>query len=117
VSIDQYLKELKAQGVDIFLHENGIDLGFRAKPGVMNDQIKTKISGLKPDIVEFLKNQEKLQHIVRSHKKEKFSLSAAQKRLWLQEQFHGVPNNLAGAIRLKGTLDIAALKQSFMGIV
>jgi amino acid adenylation domain-containing protein len=117
VSIDQYLKELKAQGVDIFLHENGKDLGFRAKPGVMNDQIKTKISGLKPDIVEFLKNQEKLQHIVRSHKKEKFPLSAAQKRLWLQEQFHGVLNNLAGALRLKGTLDIAALKQSFMGIV
>ncbi len=115
--IDQFLQELKTLGIELFLHENGKDLGFRAKQGVMNDQIKARISDLKSDIVERLKHREKNQQIVRSPEKERFPLSAAQKRLWLQEQFHGAPNNLAGAIRLKGKLDIAALKQSFSGIV
>lgn len=115
--IDQYLQELETLGIELFLHENGKDLGFRAKKGVMNDQIKARVSDLKSEIVDFLKHREKNRQIVRLPEKEKFPLSAAQKRLWLQEQFLGAPNNLAGAIRLKGKLDIAALKQSFSGIV
>jgi len=116
MNIKDYLNQLKTQGIELDLHANGEDLTFRAKPGSLTSTIKARIGQLKPQIVQFLTETAGQDGIARCEQTDQWRLSAAQNRLWLQEQFHGAPNNLAGAVRLQGQLDMDRLEQALVGI-
>jgi hypothetical protein len=116
MNIKDYLNQLKTQGIELDLHANGEDLTFRAKPGSLTSTIKARIGQLKPQIVQFLTETAGQDGIARCEQTDQWRLSAAQNRLWLQEQFHGAPNNLAGAVRLQGQLDMDRLEHALVGI-
>jgi len=117
VNIVQWLEKLKAAGVELSLHSNGQDLSFRATKAALTPEIRTEIVARKAELIEYFQLLPANEKISRSDKTEKFCLSAAQQRLWFQEQFNGAPNNLAGAVRLQGLLSVDALETSLQGIV
>ena len=117
VNIAHYLDELKAQGIELSLHANGQDLSFRAKPGSLTTDIKAEIRAHKTQIVDHLIEAAGFDGIRRTTKTEKFCLSAPQNRLWLQAQFDGAPNNLTGAVRLTGALDVNRLQAALHALV
>jgi len=117
VSVIDYLQHLNSLGIELSLHANGQDLSFRAVPSALTAQLRQDITRRKTEIVDFLKLRLETQDIKRSAKNEKFRLSTAQQRLWFQEQFHGTPNNLSGAVRLRGPLVAEALEAALQGVV
>lgn len=111
------LEELKQAGIELARHANGKDLSFRAPRGALTPQIKARIAAFKEDLISYLPETQSIDGIAIAQGNGPYQLSAAQTRLWLQEQFDGTPNNLAGAVRLRGSLDTDRLEQSLMGIV
>jgi len=107
VSTEEYLQQLLAQGIEITLHENGRDLRFRARPGSVTPEFRTQLAARKEAIISHLANAAR--GLCRGGDTSGLRLSAAQRRLWIQDQLGGAPNNLAGAVRLRGPLDVAAM--------
>ena len=117
MNIAQWLESLKDSGVELSLHLNGQDLSFRATQAALTPQVRSEIIARKAELIDYFKKSLASQEIKRSEKTDTFCLSAAQQRLWFQEQFNGAPNNLAGAVRLQGPLSVDALEGSLQGII
>lgn len=117
MNIVQWLESLKNLGVELSLHSNGQDLSFRATKAALTPEIRNEILARKIELIEYFQRLVANEKINRSDKTEKFCLSAAQQRLWFQEQLNGAPNNLAGAVRLQGPLAVDALEAALQGIV
>ena len=117
MNIAHWLEDLKKSGVELSLHSNGQDLSFKATKAALTPEIRREIVARKPELIKYFQQVGASEKINRSDKTEKFRLSAAQQRLWFQEQLNGAPNNLAGSVRLQGSLAVDALESSLQGIV
>lgn len=121
-TIDEFLSDLYS--LDVKLWIDGERLRCNAPEEVLTPDLYAEISDRKPEIITFLKaanlasnvNSGAIQPVLRE---ENLPLSFAQRRLWFLDQIEpGNPfYNIPGAVRLKGSLNIAALKQSFHEIV
>lgn len=110
----EYLQQLLDQGIELTLHENGSDLRFRARPGAVTAEIRAGVVARKASIVRHLVDAARV--IERGAQAGGLGLTHAQRRLWLQEQLGGAPNNLAGAVRLRGLLDIDRLRAALVAL-
>jgi myxalamid-type nonribosomal peptide synthetase MxaA len=120
-TIDEFLTFLAQQDVKLWLE--GDRLCCDAPEKVLTSSLSSQLAERKQEIVTFLdrvdlatKSRQTITPVTRT---ENIPLSFAQQRLWFLDQMEsGNPfYNLAGAVRLEGSLDIAAFEQSFKEIV
>ena len=120
-TINEFLTSLSQQDVKLWLE--GDRLCCDAPEEVLTSSLSSQLAQRKPEIIAFL-NQVDLgaksrQIITPIARTENIPLSFAQQRLWFLDQME--PENpfynLAAILRLKGSLDLAALEQSFNEIV
>ncbi|WP_035057026.1 non-ribosomal peptide synthetase [Andreprevotia chitinilytica] len=99
--------------LQIHLNLDGDKLILNALPGVVTDEIRADLRLHKAALIDHLRQ---LQDALSS---DRTPLSYAQQRLWFLDRFEpgSATYNTAVALRLRGQLDIAALKAAFAGIV
>lgn len=121
-TIDEFLSDLYRLDVKLWVESDR--LRCNAPEEVLTPDLGAQISERKAEIIAFL-NQANLASNTTSQAIQPVSraadlpLSFAQQRLWFLDQMEpGNPlYNLPGAVRLKGSLNVAALEQSFNEIV
>ncbi|VEP18728.1 Non-ribosomal peptide synthase [Hyella patelloides LEGE 07179] len=120
-TIDEFLTSLSQQDVKLWLENDR--LCCDAPEEVLTSSLSSQLAERKQEIIAFLnrvdlatKSRQTITPVART---ENIPLSFAQQRLWFLDQMEpGNPlYNLAGAVRLEGSLDIAAFEQSFNEIV
>ncbi len=120
--LSEFLSYLRSLDVRLWLE--GDRLRFSAPPGVMTPELTQQLVERKPEIMSFLArvgqmSQAAAPAIVRLSRNEPLPLSYAQERLWVFDRLN--PNspvyNIAGAVRLKGRLDLSALERSCNEII
>ena len=119
-TIDEFLTSLSQQDVKLWLE--GDSLCCDAPEEVLTSSLSSQLAERKPEIIAFLNRvnlASKSRQTISLDRTENIPLSFAQQRLWFLDQMEpGNPlYNIAGAVRLKGSLDIAAFEQSFNEIV
>ncbi len=103
---------------DASIAADGDQLRLNAPTGVVTPALREALAACKPELLALL----------RAHPQGapwameagwRAPLSFAQRRLWMLERLHGpsAAYNLAGAMRLHGALDVAALEHAFGEIV
>lgn len=129
-TIDQFLAYLYSLDVKLWVEGvseaplEAVRLRCNAPDQVLTPTLSTEIAQRKAEIIAFL-NQANLvstsqpQTIPPASRAGNLPLSFAQQRLWFLDQMEpGNPlYNLPGAVRLKGSLNVAALEESFNEIV
>lgn len=121
-TIDEFLSYLYRQDVQLWVESDC--LRCNAPEEVLTPELGAQISEHKAEIIDFL-NQTNLSLNITSQSIQPVSrsgilpLSFAQQRLWFLDQMEpGNPlYNIPGALRLKGSLNVTALEQSFNEIV
>ena len=121
-TIDDFLSYLYRQDVQLWVESDR--LRCNAPEEVLTPELGAQISERKAEIIDFL-NQANLSSNITSQSIQPVSrsgilpLSFAQQRLWFLDQMEpGNPlYNIPGALRLKGSLNVTALEQSFNEIV
>lgn len=130
-TIDDFLSYLYRQDVKLWVENVSgtpraeVRLRCNAPEEVLTPDLSAQISERKAEIIAFLNqanltskttSQQSIQPIPRTGN---IPLSFAQQRLWFFDQMEpGNPlYNLPGALRLRGSLNVAALEQSFNEIV
>ncbi|MEG4407807.1 amino acid adenylation domain-containing protein [Microcoleus sp. MON2_D5] len=122
VDLVEFLSYLRTLDINIFVE--GEILRCNAPEGIITPELRAEISQRKAEIVLFLKAANRtssLTHtpIVSMGREGNLPLSFAQQRLWFLDQL--VPNNpfynVPAALRLTGSLNFAALQQTFNEIV
>lgn len=121
-SIDALMSRLRELNVKLWL--DGDQLGCRAPKGVMNAELAAELSAHKADILRYLRQAEastasQQNHIPAAPRNQLLPLSFGQQRLWFLEQLEGpsATYNMPLAMRLEGTLDVAALEKALSEIV
>jgi amino acid adenylation domain-containing protein len=120
-TIDEFLISLAERDVKLWLE--GDRLCCDAPEAVLTSSLSSQLTERKPEIIAFLNRvnlaSKSRQAIVPVTRTGNLPLSFAQQRLWFLDRMQpGNPlYNLPGAVRLKGSLDVAALKRSFNEIV
>ncbi|MBE9224525.1 amino acid adenylation domain-containing protein [Phormidium sp. LEGE 05292] len=118
-TIDEFLSYLYS--LDVKLWIDGERLRCNAPEEVLTSNLGAEISDRKSEIIAFLKiaNLSSNAAIQPISREGNLPLSFAQQRLWFLDRINpGNPfYNIPGAVHLKGSLNIAALKQSFNEIV
>lgn len=122
MSITGFLAEL--QKLDIRLWLEAGRLRYNAPEGVLTEELRTEILVHRQEIIDFLntiqKNQTDREHSIKpASRSGKLPLSYAQKWLWLysQRESGSFAYNIPAALRLKGRLNISALKASINEII
>mgnify|MGYP005837764035 CR=1 FL=1 len=129
-TIDEFLSYLYSLDVKLWVESvsgvplQKVRLRCNAPEEVLTPDLSAQISDRKAEIIAFL-NQANLasnttsQAISPVSREGNLPLSFAQQRLWFLDQLEpGNPfYNVPGAVRLKGSLNVAALEQSFNEIV
>ncbi|MEG4941779.1 amino acid adenylation domain-containing protein [Microcoleus sp. F4-D5] len=122
VELVEFLSYLRSLDINIFVE--GSRLRCNAPEGIITPELRAEISQKKPEIVSFLKAANRTSSftpapIVPMGRDGNLPLSFAQQRLWFLDQL--VPNNpfynVPAALRLTGSLNFAALQQTFNEIV
>ncbi|MEO1004642.1 MAG: amino acid adenylation domain-containing protein [Cyanobacteria bacterium J06638_38] len=120
-TIDKFLTDLSNLDVKLWLEDDL--LCCDAPEEVLTSSLSSQLAERKAEIIAFLnrvdlaaKSRQTITPIARTGN---LPLSFAQQRLWFLDQMEpGNPlYNLPGAVRLKGSLDIAAFERSFNEIV
>ena len=120
-TIDEFLTLLSQQDVKLWLENDR--LCCDAPEEVLTSSLSSQLAERKPEIIAFLnrvdlsaKSRQTITPVART---ENIPLSFAQQRLWFLDQIEpeNPLYNLAGVVRLEGSLDIAAFEQSFNEIV
>ncbi|MDI1278800.1 condensation domain-containing protein, partial [Methylobacter sp.] len=121
-SIDALMSRLRELNIKLWL--DGDQLGCRAPKGVMNAELASELSAHKTDILRYLHQAEastasQQSHIPLAPRNQLLPLSFGQQRLWFLEQLEGpsATYNMPLAMRLEGTLDVAALEQALSEII
>ena len=118
----EFLSYLRSLDINIFVE--GARLRCNAPEGILTPELRAEISQKKAEIISFLKAANRTSSftptpIVPMGRDGNLPLSFAQQRLWFLDQL--VPNNpfynVPAALRLTGSLNIAALQQTFNEIV
>ncbi|MEG4814071.1 amino acid adenylation domain-containing protein [Microcoleus sp. K5-D4] len=122
VELVEFLSYLRSLDINIFVE--GSRLRCNAPEGIITPQLRAEISHKKAEIISFLKAANRTSSftptpIVPVGRDGNLPLSFAQQRLWFLDQL--VPNNpfynVPAALRLTGSLNFAALQQTFNEIV
>ena len=122
VELVEFLSYLRSLDINIFVE--GEILRCNAPEGILTPELRAEISQKKAKIVSFLKAANRTSSftptpIVPRGRDGNLPLSFAQQRLWFLDQL--VPNNpfynVPAALRLTGSLNFAALQQTFNEIV
>jgi amino acid adenylation domain-containing protein len=121
-TIDKFLSYLYRLDVNLWIE--GGRLRCNGPDQVLTPDLSAQISERKAEIIAFL-NQANLastlssQAITPVSREGNLPLSFAQQRLWFLDQMEPGNSlyNIPGAVRLKGSLNVAALEQSFNEIV
>jgi surfactin family lipopeptide synthetase A len=114
--INHLLATLRERGVQIWL--DGQDLRYRSPAGALTPELLLELSQQKLAIIDFLKNNQKTMADQASFhlrpRSSKLPLSFAQERLWFLDRFEpdSAVYNIPLGLRLKGPLDVIALRDS-----
>jgi len=118
-----FIDQLKRLGVELWL-ENGEELCFRAKKGVMTGEIKQNLRERKPEIIQILARGSQIRQQAReaiqpAPPDQRVYPSFAQERLWFVEALD--PGSLVYLIpesrRMRGPLDAAVLARALRAMV
>ncbi|MEH2324932.1 MAG: amino acid adenylation domain-containing protein [Nostoc sp.] len=118
----ELLSYLRSLDIKIFI--DGEKFRCNAPEGTLTLEVRAAIQERKAEIIEFLKatnrtNKQSFRPLVPISRSENLPLSFAQQRLWFLDQL--IPNNpfynIPVALHLTGSLNKAALEQSFNEIV
>ncbi|MEH1870992.1 MAG: amino acid adenylation domain-containing protein [Nostoc sp.] len=118
----ELLSYLRSLDIQIFI--DGENFLCNAPKGTLTLELREEIQQKKAEIIEFLKatnrtNNQSFRPLVPISRSENLPLSFAQQRLWFLDQL--IPNNpfynIPVALHLTGSLNKAALEQSFNEIV
>ncbi|BAY78313.1 McnE protein [Nostoc linckia NIES-25] len=122
MKVVEFLSYLNSLDIKIWLEED--KLRYQSPKGAMTAEIKEKIGAIKPEILTFLKETKTASSsgelaIVPVSRKEDLPLSFAQQRLWFLQQLSpdSQSYNMLEALRLNGSLNIAALEQSLSELI
>ncbi|MFN6572321.1 amino acid adenylation domain-containing protein [Dendronalium sp. ChiSLP03b] len=122
MKVVEFLSYLNSLDIKIWLEED--KLRYQSPKGAMTAEIKEKIGTIKPEILAFLKETKTASSsgelaIVPVSRKEDLPLSFAQQRLWFLQQLSpdSQSYNMLEALRLNGSLNIAALEQSLSELI
>src|SRR4028119_1443147 len=122
VELVEFLSYLRSLDINIFVE--GEILRCNAPEGIITPELRSEISQKKAEIISFLKAANRTSSftptpIVPMGREGNQPLSFAQQRLWFLDQL--IPNNpfynIPAAVRLSGSLNLAALEQTFNEIV
>jgi len=112
------------RGLDVRLWVEGDRLRYSAPPGAVTEPVRELLKERKAEVVGLLKEMNggpalALARDPRSPREPEAPLSHAQQRLWFMEQMEPGTGafNIAGAMRVTGPLNVAALAASLNGIV
>ena len=115
------------QNLDVKLWIEQEQLRYRSPKGVMTPELKQNIVDQKTEILELLREAQKIQKsnelslppIQPRTQSEQLPLSWAQERLWFLNQLEGssATYNMPGAVRITGNLELNALQQALSEIV
>jgi len=130
LNIVEFLSYLRSLDINVFLESvSGADteelrLRCNAPEGTLTPELRAEISQRKAEIISFLRTANSTKNttcipLVSISRDGNIPLSFAQQRLWFIDQL--VPNNsfynVPAALRLLGSLNLAALEQTFNKIV
>jgi len=121
-SMIELLNDLRSKNVALSL--DGDALKCSAPAGVLTGPLREELGARKPEIVAFLRASREAarggeQGIPRVDRSGPLPLSLAQQRLWFLDQLDpGSPvYNIGVPLRMRGTLDVAALERTLFQIV
>jgi len=123
IAVKDLLAQLKAANVKLWV-ENG-RLQSKAPAGAITPFLRSQIKFHKETIIQLIQETQKkaaktaTPSIPKIASQDSYALSHAQRRLWVLEQMGTAENayNLPAAIRVEGTLNIAALEQALTQLV
>ncbi|MCG8313828.1 MAG: amino acid adenylation domain-containing protein [Pseudomonadales bacterium] len=119
MSVVELLSSLAKKDIRLWLE--GENLRFSAPEGAFTPEIRDQIIAAKPEIIEFLKQAQKLKKkgIDKAPRDGAIPVSFSQQRLWLLDQIN--PNdttyNIPAAFRIKGQIDPKLLESAFASLV
>ena len=120
--LDSILTKLSANGIKLWCNNN--QLNYSAPKGALNADLKKIIIENKKELIEKilfskLENNKSLSVILAADREKPLPLSFAQERLWFLDHYEEQNSayHLPGLIDLQGTLNTAALQQTFHTII
>ncbi|PSM49381.1 non-ribosomal peptide synthetase [Chroococcidiopsis sp. CCALA 051] len=116
MNIDEFLSYCRSLDVKIWL--DGERLRYSAPSGTLTPELLAEMRSRKAEILKCLHTTQ-IQPICPAARNGDLPLSFAQQRIWFLEQMgdKSAVYNLAGALKIEGTLDVAALEQSLREII
>ncbi|MDX1695322.1 MAG: condensation domain-containing protein, partial [Ketobacteraceae bacterium] len=119
MSVVELLSSLAKKDIRLWLE--GENLRFSAPEGAFTPEIRDQIVAAKPQIIEFLKQAQKLRKkgIEAADREGKIPVSYSQQRLWLLNQINpgDTTYNIPAAFRIRGNIDPALLEKAFAALV
>lgn len=115
--IDDFVSQLKAMGIKLWVEGEG--LRYKAPKGVATPEILKKMSERKEEIIKHLKLADAINifyaPIEKSEHKDYYTLSAAQKRMFILHQIDkdSTAYNITQVLRIKGNFD----KERFAAVI
>ncbi|BCL39535.1 non-ribosomal peptide synthetase [Nostoc sp. MS1] len=117
MNLVEFLSYLNSLDIKLWLEED--KLRYQSPKGAMTTEIKQEIAARKTEIITFFQKAKTSANSVESaitpiSREENLPLSFAQARLWFLYKLEGATAtyNMTGALALKGSLNVDALKQA-----
>jgi len=113
----ELIKKLNELGVQLTAKDN--DLKIKAPKGVLTSELISQIKEEKANLLAIILSSSDSSKIQLSEIKDYYPLSPTQLRLWVLSQFEGgsVAYNIPGVFKMKGSLNIELLTQSFRYLI
>lgn len=119
MSVVELLSSLAKKDIRLWLE--GENLRFSAPEGAFTAEIRDQIVAAKPQIIEFLKQAQKLKKkgIEPAKREGQIPVSYSQQRLWLLDQINpgDTTYNVPAAFRIKGDINPGLLEKAFAALV
>ncbi|MBU2346701.1 MAG: amino acid adenylation domain-containing protein [Gammaproteobacteria bacterium] len=102
-----------------FTLEQGDKLKINAASGVLTESVVIQLKQLKPEIISWLKAQDKKKIYPRDNTIENVELSFSQQRLWLLDRLNqgSAEYNMPAAFRVDGEFDVSHAEQAITRII
>ncbi|HEX7027374.1 MAG TPA: condensation domain-containing protein, partial [Gammaproteobacteria bacterium] len=120
MSVTELLKTLSDKKIRLGLKDGR--LSYEAPKGALTDELLEQIKCNKSELLSRLQQHASTQHAADAMQivpvprdKDDLPLSFSQRRLWLIDQYaqEDTSYNMPSALRLRGSLDVEALRRSF----
>ncbi len=114
--VTKLLSELRERGVRVVA--DGRDLVVRAPRELLTAELRDELRRRKPELLEHLRGRERRPDLVPGPPGSDSPLSFAQQGLWFLDQLGaGAAYSIPWKLRMRGQLDVAALRESLNAIV